>query len=387
VKPGRIQVFDGLRVATEHIDHMQDALHSSIEDLREVIGLGRVLHGFEVQPEGDQAIVVGPGLAFDNRRNRVVVDEPKRLDVTFPAGQDTRYVCARYEEVEDGEVEGRSTLLWDSTAVVLADTLPAPEDDLVPIAKLVRGADDGFEIVQLGPPSPPDGEGEEAAPTDAAPEATPAPAEGAAAPLRVAQGVLDLSQAAATEPGPLPAMAAALRARAAGAEETGDVRVVLGATEVPLKPPPAALSFATSLSATLQAADGARGHGQATSQGEATLANGTVAQFGLATLHLSRRPEPDPVVPWRAAELTEGSIARLPVGAVAAEGLLGDDQGVLEQLHLAVEATAAAPSGFGVSCVLVWRGDIVEERIAALEASSPVLSWSASIGWKAVSAG
>ena len=89
VKPGRIRVFDGLRVATEHIDHMQDALHSSIEELREAVGLGRVLHGVRGPARrATSRIVVGPGLAFDNRRNRMVVDEPQRLDVTFPAGQD-----------------------------------------------------------------------------------------------------------------------------------------------------------------------------------------------------------------------------------------------------------------------------------------------------------
>jgi hypothetical protein len=381
VKPGSIRVFDGLRVATEHINHLQDALQSSIDDLREAVGLGRVLHGFDVLPEGDAAIVVGPGLAFDRNRHRLVVDEPQRLDVQFPLGRDVLYVCARYEQVEDGEVEGRSTLVWDSAALVLADALPAPEDDIFPLAKLVRaeGAG-GFRVVGLEPEP-----AEDAAKREAPAEA-PAPAPEAAAGVRVRQGVLDIAQPGVAEPGPLAAMAAALRARASGeAEGDGDVRVVVAGAEVALDFPLVSLSCATIVSASLQAPEGAGAHCQLTARGEATAVGGRLEQFGLTTVHAPRAPEGDPAAGWSAAELTEGGVALLPLDLIAVEGDPAAREAVAH-LQLAVEAALAAPSGFGVACALVWKGDAGEERIQALEGGQLTLSWGVRIGWKATGA-
>ena len=107
-------------------------------------------------------------------------------------------------------------------------------------------------------------------------------------------------------------MVGALKARVAAPEQEGDVRVVLAATEVPLDVPPVALSFATSVSASVQAAEGASGQGQVTAQGEASVGDGSLAQFGLTTLHVPRPAEPDPAAAWPAAELTEGSVATTP---------------------------------------------------------------------------
>ena len=140
MRPARIQVFDGLRVATEHVDHLQDGVHSSIEDLREAFGLGRIVRGLDVTVDGP-GVVVGPGLAFDRERNRVALDEPQRIDVMFQVGQDVQYVCAKYERVEDHEVEGKATLVWDSTSLVVQPALPGPTDDPIPLAKLVRSQD------------------------------------------------------------------------------------------------------------------------------------------------------------------------------------------------------------------------------------------------------
>src|SRR5688572_6727982 len=137
MRPARIQVFDGLRMATEHVEHLQDSLQSSIEDLREAVGLGMVIRGFEVERDGD-GFVLQPGLAFDGDARRLALDEPRRVDAVIPAGRDVQYVCLQHETVEDGEVEGTPTLIFDSVAVSFQDAAPAPADALLAVAKLVR---------------------------------------------------------------------------------------------------------------------------------------------------------------------------------------------------------------------------------------------------------
>lgn len=148
MRPGHIRVFDGLRITTEHMNHLQGSLHSAVQDIREILGLGKVYYGFEVVAEGDQAITVQPGLAFDFQKNRIVCDEPKTLEVAFEPEADTLYVCIKSEQVEDGQVEGQFTLIWDSCSVVLRATMPEPKENLIPIAKLIK-ANGAFEIISL----------------------------------------------------------------------------------------------------------------------------------------------------------------------------------------------------------------------------------------------
>ena len=79
MRPGQIRVFDGLRLTTEHLTHLQDALRSGVEDIREILGLGVVYRGFEVAAASETAITVQPGLAFDFQKNRLVADEPRPI--------------------------------------------------------------------------------------------------------------------------------------------------------------------------------------------------------------------------------------------------------------------------------------------------------------------
>src|SRR5437899_1731401 len=113
MRPGQIQVFDGLRLTTEHLEHFQGSLHSAIQDIREILGLGRVYTGFEVAAGEGDTVIVQPGIAFDFQKNRVVSDEAKNVPVTFAADQDAAFICAKYDQIEDTPVEGRFTLIWD----------------------------------------------------------------------------------------------------------------------------------------------------------------------------------------------------------------------------------------------------------------------------------
>ena len=119
MRPGQLRVFDGLRLTTEHLNHLQEALRSGVQDLREILGLGAVYRGCEVSAAGDSAVTVQPGLAFDFQNNRLVFDEPKTVPVVFEPSTAPQFLCLKYEQIEDGKVEDHFTLLWDSCSVVL----------------------------------------------------------------------------------------------------------------------------------------------------------------------------------------------------------------------------------------------------------------------------
>jgi|GEM_PF-6941454 len=137
MRPGHLNVFDGLRMTTEHLNYLQGSFHSAVQDLRGILGLGVVHKGLEVAVEGS-GVTVQPGLAFDHQGNRIVLDMPVTVELNFAAGETTKYVCVKYDQIEDGEVEGRFTLVWDSCGVVLLPELPNAADNMVPLARVDR---------------------------------------------------------------------------------------------------------------------------------------------------------------------------------------------------------------------------------------------------------
>ena len=149
MRPGQIRVFDGLRITTEHMNHFQGSLHSAIQDIREILGLGKVHEGFEVSIVDAETIVVQPGLAFDFEKNRLRCDEPRTVKVSLEPDQEAAFVCVKYDQIEDGQTEGHFTLIWDSCSIVLRPTMPVEKDNVVPIAKLIKTEDGKLEVVDL----------------------------------------------------------------------------------------------------------------------------------------------------------------------------------------------------------------------------------------------
>jgi hypothetical protein len=148
MRPGHINVFDGLRITTEHMNYLQGSLHSAVQDLREILGLGAVYSGFEVVVEGN-SINVSPGLAFDYQKNRIVSDEPKTIVVSFAANESTKYVSVKYDQIEDGKVEDRFTLVWDSCAIEVWPTLPPANANVVVIARIDKVGRNGSNVLQV----------------------------------------------------------------------------------------------------------------------------------------------------------------------------------------------------------------------------------------------
>lgn len=151
MRAGSLRVFDGLRLTTEHFDHLQSAIHMSLRDVRQVLGLGKAYSGFEVERAGEGSVLIRPGFAFDFERNQIVSDEPKTLEITFDDSQDTLYVCVAYDQVTTDPVEGKPTLVWDSCSFVTRSDLPSSKDNQVPIARLQRlpGESSGFDFIPL----------------------------------------------------------------------------------------------------------------------------------------------------------------------------------------------------------------------------------------------
>jgi hypothetical protein len=148
MRPGHINVFDGLRITTEHLNHLQGSLHSAVQDIREILGLGTVQSGYDVVAEGN-SVTISPGIAFDYQKNRVACDESKTIEVSFAPGETTKYVCLKYDQIEDGEVEGHFTLIWDSCAIDLRLTPPPANENVIAIAKVEKIDQNGSSVLQV----------------------------------------------------------------------------------------------------------------------------------------------------------------------------------------------------------------------------------------------
>ena len=196
MRPSQLRVFDNLRITTEHIEHLQGALHSAVRDLRDLAGAGRAARGLTVTAgSSGRDITIAPGLAFDNALHRLPLDAPQTLSVTFAPDQTAQTVCLNYIQQETGEVEGRATLLWDDCVAEFGPSPFPANDPRVPIARLERDAD-SFRIIPLpepiAPPPPVPPVGTEPPPTLNAPATAPDAPTPPPAPLRLvaAQGTL-----------------------------------------------------------------------------------------------------------------------------------------------------------------------------------------------------
>lgn len=448
MKPREIQVFDGLRLTTEHMNHLQGAFQSAVQDMRQIAGLGRVHHGFELVKENEGQLVVLPGTAFDWEGNRIVSDERRDLPIEFAEGETTKFVCVAYQELEDGLVEGRPTLIWDSCAISLCATLPDRDENVVPVGALVRQPDTSSFIVQsLEELASQDaqsetagaeettnaqdevteseaGEGEEqvreevvetSAETeeagkssgedalepdeDVSAPAAPPPATTAATPwLPMRQGLLRLGSAAESGVVLNNLLLEALRRRLEGAVNGAELYVPMAEEALSLDFSPLSVTTQTILRATLTlealgagevdapAALPHRRDLQAMAQGEASRNGQGFAQVGLVAVE-------DDLRSFRASgsralyDATESGLAHLPLGA-------GEDQAeneevserwaFLDGLQLVLVVQETQPPQTSVAVKLRWVGGVDEKTIEMFETRQVRLVWTSVMAWKAL---
>ena len=411
MQPGYLLVFDGLRVSTEHLEHFQDSLHSALGDLRRIAGVGRVHRGFTVTAAdgGRSEVIVQPGLAFDNDGRRLVSDETISLSVPPLAGSSRAFVCASYLTVEQGIVDGRPTLGFDSATVELRTAPPALGENVLVLATLTAPASDSsapFDIVVPAAPgkngstpasatvasAPSSGNG--AAPSAATPPAgvTSGDAATSAAPDRsskdtssvsVKQGVVRLRGDDASRDA-LTVLARAMKRSATDAEAPVPA-VSLATTVLATAMHVSSWTIHAAWTVTLRGETTlrARGfsHGEASADGADALTQSCISQSeirvtaGDQVVHRSGSAISQSLVggvPFKAPDESE------PAGTVPEELLAG----------LLVTATLGVPTQEGqpLACRLVWDGPVSTSLQEWLGTHPIELAWSADIIWKAIGA-
>jgi hypothetical protein len=402
MRPRQINVFDGLRITTEHLDHLQGAFLTGLQDLREASGLGRVVRGFEVGIEGDGRVSVQPGLAFDREKNRIVSDEPRVLDAVFQEGEESLWITIRYEQEESGEIEGKQTLIWDGCTLELTATEPGPDDLALPIARLMRAADG--QLTVLGPGERPP----EAGITDAddAPPASSPPTDTSQPPpalprLTAAQGMTRLANLASPLGTPLSSLAAAVRGRVTPpAEGDSDPSLALATDDIVLNFTPVGLTCQVILSASVvaESRNGASSDRraavaplQSTSWGEVAIDGETLTQHALTQCATGGQDRA--VAPW--SLLTDGVVAHLPLSAWADAAEPSDDESVAavgsaaelaacRYLHLAARVARDATRGVQVILSLDWKGGVDDDRMRSLETTTVRMQVEALLAWSAL---
>jgi hypothetical protein len=247
MRPGHLRVFDGLRITTEHVEHLQGALHSAIQDIRGILGLGRVHEGLRAVVQQPDAILVEPGFAFDLEGNRIACDEPQTIEVSFAAAQETLFLCVEYQQVPTDEVEGKPVQIWDSCSLLLRPDLPAAADNQIPIARLQKRSDNeaGFDLHGVFAPD------ERPAPPEPADRVQPLPTDG---PLTQPQpvaislpftGVIELS-------GHFDDDLLARTANAAASPSAGAKQIILSENALALPPKCRSASFHSSVTGRLK---------------------------------------------------------------------------------------------------------------------------------------
>ena len=136
------QFVDGLRVTADHLQHLQDRLRESVQDLRRTVGLGRVGWGLRVTLVAGK-VQIDPGTAFARSGVRLAVDSALSLDLAGVALPARVVARAANTDTTALRVGGTPTLVKLLTSVSLEpDGGPALNDDALLLARVTQtGAD------------------------------------------------------------------------------------------------------------------------------------------------------------------------------------------------------------------------------------------------------
>ena len=140
--------LDGMRVATEHMRHMQQASIERARQLRETLGAGKVCYGLKVSASGAE-LSVSPGLAIDGFGRPVVVDAATSIVLDADAAS----LVAVYDLRASLLVHGVPTVLANAARVEARATPPPYDDGAVRFADVIRegtGTAITMRIVQKG---------------------------------------------------------------------------------------------------------------------------------------------------------------------------------------------------------------------------------------------
>lgn len=135
VPKAQTRFFDGMRVAREHLEHLQDVALRAGELLRQAMGSG-VVHGLRAFPAGPGSVRIDPGLAFDGLGR--ALELPAAVTVEIPASGKATLVLV-HSLRGDSPYKGTPTLLHDGVVVESRPAGPPYADGAVRIAEAEAG--------------------------------------------------------------------------------------------------------------------------------------------------------------------------------------------------------------------------------------------------------
>ncbi len=145
---GRTNFQNGMRVAREHLDHLQVVLRDAAEASRRTAGAGKVCFGLRVKAAGADAVSVEAGAAFD-RAARVLLAEAADVQLSWGAGTRLFLVLEHRLRAGEDQFNGQPTRYSDAAEVDVRAVSPPYDDDGVVFAQLDRSGD-VVDVTQKG---------------------------------------------------------------------------------------------------------------------------------------------------------------------------------------------------------------------------------------------
>jgi hypothetical protein len=421
MRPAQLLVFDGLRITTDHVNHLQGTVTSGLEDFRRILGLGKAQTGLGVSVQDDGSITVQPGVAFDYQGNRLSCDDPLNLKVAIRDQDESKFICLKYERIEEGAVEGHPTMIWDSCSGQVRDALPDPKENLITLARITKQAGGKLsvrppldvtsaDLEQVAPlielpigteqsPSPAQVPRESARPMETngaalsdsvAPVASVSvPAQVISSPnLAIRQGVVQLVSDPAESSYLSGVLIPTLRQKL-GADSV-DFSFTLGQTGI--APDIAVASFSTECVLTGKLVFSPSGDlpersfaFESSSGGEATITPTGILQFGASNMQL-RPILPAPSALWSSFDMTARGVAQFEFGRWADapdSARLPLPADIARGVSMLVQILPAGKD-FQIHLKLLWSGKVVEDSLKTLQTEEIGLAWHLLFGWKAI---
>ena len=124
--------LDGLRVTSQHLNHLEESAQQAVGDLRRVLGLAHIGYGFRIQVADDgQSATLTPGLGFTASGARVTLDEGAALTIPDGDGPFSVALSASTHDDPTTRVGDTGTIIYSDTTVSVAAEPPPDPDSLV----------------------------------------------------------------------------------------------------------------------------------------------------------------------------------------------------------------------------------------------------------------
>lgn len=145
---GKTQFQNGMRVAREHLEHLQDMWIAAAMQLRATVGAGKVSYGLKVEVLAPDKVKVGAGLAFDRQVRPLALEQDRELAFDFGAAS-ALYLVLGYQLRSEALLDGTPTLLYNDVTLEARAAAPPYQDDGVVFCEL-RRHEAGLETIQKG---------------------------------------------------------------------------------------------------------------------------------------------------------------------------------------------------------------------------------------------